>query len=126
MILGHLRIQFSILATSGPTIAALVTNRLAYGNYRAFRLNASWPRTLGASVIGMMLVLAAFIIFPAVATVDAGKLHWTALASLGVYNYSTLLGGPLFTLGLDDFRRESGQIRSDRTHSHARGFQYPG
>jgi membrane protease YdiL (CAAX protease family) len=96
MILGHLPIEFSIIASFGPTIAAVVTNRLAYGDYRAFQVNVSWPRTLVASVIGIALVLAAYVIFPALATVDPGKLHWSALASLGVYNYSTLLSGPLF------------------------------
>ena len=96
MILGHLPIEVSILASCGPTIAAVVTNRLACGNYRAVRLNVSWPRTIGAGTLGITLVLAAFVVFPAVATVDAGKLNWSALASLGVYNYSTLLGGPLF------------------------------
>ena len=38
----------------------------------------------------------AFVVLPAVATVDPRQLHWGALTSLSVYNYSTLLGGPLF------------------------------
>jgi len=96
MILAHVRIEFSILASCGPTIAAIVTNRLAYGNYRAFRFNVSWQRTLGASAIGVFLVVTAFVIFPATATVDPSKLKWSILASTSVYNYSTLLGGPLF------------------------------
>src|SRR5437868_506092 len=96
MILGHLRIEFSILASFGPTLAAVVTNRLADGNYRAFRVNVNWLRTAGASVLGVLLILTAFVILPATAIVDPGKLNWSILASTSVYNYSTLLGGPLF------------------------------
>jgi membrane protease YdiL (CAAX protease family) len=96
MILGHHRIEFTILASCGPTIAAIVTRRLAYGDYRVCRIHSGWLRTLGASLLGVGLVLAGFIILPAVAIVDAGKLNWSVLVSAGVYNYSTLLGGPLF------------------------------
>jgi hypothetical protein len=59
-------------------------------------VNVDWTRTRVGSTIGVALVLTAYVIFPAVATVDPGKLRWSPLASLGVYNYSTLLGGPLF------------------------------
>lgn len=95
MVFGHLRIEWSILASCGPTVAALVTNRLANGNQGAFRINCSWRRTAAAGAIGVPLVLIAFILLPALATVDAAKLNWRALISLGMYNYSTLLGGPL-------------------------------
>jgi membrane protease YdiL (CAAX protease family) len=96
MILAHARVEFTILATCGPTISAIITHRLAAGNYRAFRFHASWARTFGASGLGVLLILTAFVIFPATATVDASKLNWAALASTSVYNYSTLFGGPLF------------------------------
>jgi membrane protease YdiL (CAAX protease family) len=95
MILAHVRVEFAILASCGPTLAALATNRVAYGNYRAFRFNVNWPRTVGATALGVFLVLASVIVFPAVGVVDAGKLNWSALFALGTYNYSTLLGGPL-------------------------------
>jgi uncharacterized protein len=96
MIFMHLPIEFSILATLGPTIGAVAAQRLATGSYRAFRLNVSWPRTLGAAVLGVALVIVSFDILPALATVDARSLHWSALISFSVYNYSTLLGGPIF------------------------------
>ena len=96
MILGHLRIEFTILASLGPTLGALITSRLASGHWQACRFNVNWRRTLGASVLGAVLVLGSVVIFPAVATVDPGKLRWSALLSLSFYNYSTLLGGPLF------------------------------
>jgi membrane protease YdiL (CAAX protease family) len=96
MILAHARIEFSILATAGPLIAAVVTNRLDRGGYRAFRFNLEWRRTLLAAAAGVLLVVVSFVILPALAIADAGKLNWSVLASVGVYNYSTLLGGPLF------------------------------
>lgn len=36
------------------------------------------------------------MVFPALATVNARDLNWSAFVSLTAYNYSTLLGGPLF------------------------------
>jgi len=96
MILMHLRIEFIILATLGPTIGAVVTQRLAYGGYRPCRLNISWRRTLAAAGLGIALVVVSFVIFPSLATVNARDLRWSALVSPGSYNYSTLLGGPLF------------------------------
>jgi membrane protease YdiL (CAAX protease family) len=37
----------------------------------------------------------AYVVLPGITTADPRKLHWSILASVGVYNYSTLLGGPL-------------------------------
>lgn len=75
MLYWHLRIEFTILATLGPTLGALITSRLAFGHYRVCRFSVDWRRTLGASVLGVVLVLASEVIFPAIATVDAGKLR---------------------------------------------------
>lgn len=96
MIGWHLRIEFIILATLGPTLGALAAQRLTYGDRMAFRWNVSWSRTLTAALLGVGVVIASFVIIPAIATVDGRMLQWKALISLGVYNYSTLLGGPLF------------------------------
>ena len=96
MILGRHRIEYSILATGGPAIAAVVTNRLAHGDYRFCQIHGGWLRTPVASLLGVGLVVAGFVLIPALAVVDAGKLNWSILASTGIYNYSTLLGGPLF------------------------------
>jgi membrane protease YdiL (CAAX protease family) len=96
MILAHARIEFTILASLGPTVAAIVTDRLAHGSFRVFRFNVSWARTLAASVIGILLIMVAYTILPATAVVDSSKLNWSVLVSTSVYNYSTLLGGPLF------------------------------
>jgi membrane protease YdiL (CAAX protease family) len=96
MILMHLRIEFIILATLGPSIGAVVAQRLATGSYKPCRLNVSWRRTLVAAALGVPLVIASFVVFPALAVVNARDLHWSVFISLSTYNASTLLGGPLF------------------------------
>jgi membrane protease YdiL (CAAX protease family) len=85
----------------GPAGQLLTFFAVAFGytwtlGFRAFRFNASWPRTIGAAALGVALVLAFEIILPATAIADARKLHLGILVSPSVYNYSTLLGGPLF------------------------------
>ena len=96
MIAWHLRIEYSILASAGPLIAAIATHRMAGGRGPAFRINVDWRRTLLASISGVALVLASEIILPASAIADASKLGWSVFVSPASYNYSTLLGGPLF------------------------------
>lgn len=91
----HGPLQWTILATLGPTFGALVTQRLSGGNYRAFRFSPSWPRTGLALVIGILLVLLAYVVMPAVITTDPRKLNWSVLLSLAVYDYSSFLAGPL-------------------------------
>jgi membrane protease YdiL (CAAX protease family) len=84
-----------IVATFGPTVAALITHRITTGNWRAFRISATWRRTVGATAAGVALMVLAYVVLPGVITADPRKLHWSVLASVAVYNYSTLLGGPL-------------------------------
>jgi membrane protease YdiL (CAAX protease family) len=55
----------------------------------------TWPRTLLSAVIGVALIVFTYVVLPGLISADARKLHWSILASTGVYNYSTLLGGPL-------------------------------
>jgi uncharacterized protein len=95
MVLLRAPMQLTILASLGPTVAALITHRFAAGNYRAFHLWSTGPRTLFASVVGSALIVLAYVVFPAAITADPRKLNWSILTSLSVYNYSTLLGGPL-------------------------------
>lgn len=64
MIVLHLRIEFTILATMGPTIGAVVAQRLATGSYRPCRINVSWPRTLAAASLGVALVVVSFVMAP--------------------------------------------------------------
>ncbi|MGQ0736605.1 MAG: CPBP family intramembrane glutamic endopeptidase [Acidobacteriota bacterium] len=88
-------LEWTVVAAFGPTIAALVTHRVTTGNYRAFRLSTTWPRMLGATAVGVALMLLAYVVLPGVTTADPRTLHWSVLISPAVYNYSTLLGGPL-------------------------------
>jgi membrane protease YdiL (CAAX protease family) len=89
------RLEWIAVAALGPTIAALVTHRLTAGNYRAFRFYSTWRRTLGATAAGVALMIVAYVVLPGILTADPRRLHWSILTSLSVYNYSTLLGGPL-------------------------------
>ncbi len=87
--------QLTILGSFGPSLAALATHRLATGTYRAFRLHTNWTRMLVATVVGVALVIFAYVVLPGISTADPHKLKWSIMMSLSVYNYSTLLGGPL-------------------------------
>ncbi len=87
--------QFTILATFGPFLAALVTNYLATGDYRWFLTSTTWWRTLVGTAVGVALVILAYVVFPAITTAAPDQLNWRILISTGVYNYSTFLGGPL-------------------------------
>jgi membrane protease YdiL (CAAX protease family) len=87
--------QLTILGSFGPSVAALVTHRLATGSYRAFRFRTTWTRTLVTTVVGVALIILAYVVLPGISTADPHKLNWSILMSLGVYNYSTLFGGPL-------------------------------
>jgi len=95
IVVFHAPIEWTVLATFGPSIAALVTHRITTGSYRAFRIYTTWPRTFGATVMGIALMVLAYVILPGVTTADPRKLNWSILTSVAVYNYSTLLGGPL-------------------------------
>ena len=88
--------EWTILATMAPTVAVLVAQWTVAGNLRAVRLWTGWLRVFGASAIGVALIVLAFVVFPVVTTTDPRPLHWSILLSTSVFNYSTLLGGPLF------------------------------
>ena len=95
MVMLQGRLEWIAVAALGPTIAAVLTHRMATGNYRAFRFATTWPRTLGATAVGVALMILSYVVLPALATADPRTLNWSVLFSLAVYNYSTLLGGPL-------------------------------
>ncbi len=95
IILWHAPIQLIAAASFGPTVAALVTHRLSAGSFRAFSFHWTKPRTLVASIVGAAVVVLAYVVVPGSLLADPRALNWSVLASLAVYNYSTLLGGPL-------------------------------
>lgn len=90
--------QWTVVGTLGPLLAALLTQWLVSGNARAFSLVPALPSTLMGAAIGIAMVVLVYTIAPSLwlAKTGSGSLNWAALTSVGVFNYSTILGGPLF------------------------------
>src|SRR5437773_2853269 len=82
MVIFHAAPQWTILATLGPTAAAVVAHRVTAGGYRAFRIRAAWLPMLRATVVGVALIVLAYVVLPAVTTADPRKLHWGILTSV--------------------------------------------
>ncbi len=99
LIRADVPIEFSVLGASSPTIAALCTQWLLERNFRICHLYSSWKRLLLGSLMGLALIMFAFVILPGIvlAKVSPRMLHWSALLSPAVYgvNWSTFLGGPV-------------------------------
>jgi membrane protease YdiL (CAAX protease family) len=95
IVLLHAPLHWTVLGTFGPTLAAVATHRLATGGYRPFRLWSTVSRTLAGIGLGVALILLAYVVLPGMATADPTRLNWSILTSTAVYNYSTLLGGPV-------------------------------
>src|SRR5687767_14053763 len=74
MVIFHAPPQWIAVATFGPTAAALVTHRITTGSYRAFRIYTTWPRTLVAMVVGVALMMVAYVVLPGIMTADPRKL----------------------------------------------------
>lgn len=92
---GDIRPSLIVPATFGPTIAAIATHRLGSGGFGAFRLVSTWPRTVAGTVLGCVLTVVAYVVLPGLIAGDPRQLQWSVLASVRVYDASTLLGGPL-------------------------------
>jgi uncharacterized protein len=84
-----------VIATFGPSLAAIITHRITTGHFWPFPIGSSWRRVLFGTVIGFVLVVVTYVILPATIAAASGQLRWKFLLSVGVYNASTLLGGPL-------------------------------
>jgi uncharacterized protein len=90
--------QWMVLATFGPMIAALAVSRIATGSFKFWMesaVSANWIRQVSGIAAGVALVVIAYVVFPGILTADLTKLNWSILLSLQVFNYSTLLGGPV-------------------------------
>jgi membrane protease YdiL (CAAX protease family) len=95
MVVFRLPLWWTVVATLGPTLAALITHRLSTGSYSAFRIYTRWVPMIVASALGAGLIVLGYVVLPALVTADPSQLQWGILLSTSVYNYSTLLGGPL-------------------------------
>jgi membrane protease YdiL (CAAX protease family) len=98
MVLLHGPPQWMVLATFAPTIAALAVSRTATGSFKFWTSPASWTgwtRLVGGALAGAALVIIAYVVLPGIFTADPKRLNWSILLSLQVFNYSTLLGGPI-------------------------------
>lgn len=90
--------RWTVLATLGPTIAALAVSRVATGSYKfwiAVPGAINWLRQVSGAATGVVLVVIAYVVLPGILTAEPTKLNWSILLSLGVFNYSTLLSGPV-------------------------------
>jgi len=92
-------IEFIVVGASTPTIAALCTQWLLDRSFRICRLYSSWKRLLLGSLMGLALIMVAFVVLPGIvlAKVSPRALHWSVLLTPTVYgvNWSTFLGGPV-------------------------------
>jgi hypothetical protein len=70
IILWQAPIQLIAAASFGPTIAALISQRLTAGDYRAFPLNWMKRRTLVATVVGAFLIVLAYVVIPGLVLAD--------------------------------------------------------
>jgi membrane protease YdiL (CAAX protease family) len=86
---------FSI-GTFGPTIAALVSQRIFGGDWRAARLWGTWRGLLTGTAAGVGLIFAAALSAAFLMTRSGfDRWEWAALAQIGVVFPRNLLGGPL-------------------------------
>jgi membrane protease YdiL (CAAX protease family) len=81
----------------GPTAAALISHRIASGNWRAVRLWTSWRQLAGGIFVSSILILlACFGAAAAVTQNGLGLWNWGSLARILPLLGPNLLGGPMF------------------------------
>jgi len=85
------------VASFGPTLAALVAQRLRYGRLRGFRLWTSLRQMLTGTIAGMLCVLLARWVLSALGITRSGYTawNWTALLSFRYYFIFSLVAGPI-------------------------------
>lgn len=90
-------IEYVIVPTLGPTLAAVTTHWLIEGDFHVFSRPDSWQRLMFGAVVGPLLVAIAFAALPALLLVKGspGALNWSVFGSTALVNWSTFLGGPL-------------------------------
>jgi hypothetical protein len=83
-------LEFLELGACAPLLAALCTQRLAYGNFRICRLFSSWTTTLLAVLLGFGITLSSMVILPVLALLEGSprELHWSVLVTPAAYGLS--------------------------------------
>src|SRR6185312_183556 len=70
------------VASFGPTLAALIAQKLCYGRLRGFRLWTSLPQILTGTIAGMLCVLLARWVLSALGGTRSGYAAWNWAALL--------------------------------------------
>ncbi len=89
-------LYYAAVGTIGPTIAALVSQRICRGNWRAFRFWSSWRQMATGSLVGSIPLLLACFAAAAASTQSGYELwNWASLLRIPRLLLPNLLGGPL-------------------------------
>jgi membrane protease YdiL (CAAX protease family) len=86
-----------IPGTFGPTFAALATQRLYCGDWRAANVWTTWRSLLKGAIVGPGLIIFALTVVTCGTMAKGGPavLHWSAIAGLPMFILSSLRAGPL-------------------------------
>ena len=76
-------LEFLELGACAPLLAALCTQKLAYGDFRICRLFSSWIRTSLGVLLGFGLTLACLVLLPVFTLLQGSprELHWSVLVT---------------------------------------------
>jgi len=85
------------VASFGPTLAALIAQKLCYGRVRGFRLWTSLRQILTGTIVGMLCVLLARWLLAALGLTRSGYTawNWAALLNFRYYFIFSLVVGPI-------------------------------
>ena len=85
------------LASFGPTLAALIAQKVCYGQLRGFRFVTSLRQILIGTIVGMLCVLLARWLLSAIGLTRSGYTawNWAALLNFRYYFIFSLVAGPI-------------------------------
>ena len=85
------------VASFGPTLAALIAQKLCYGRLRGFRLWTTLRQILTGTIVGMLCVLLARWVLSALGLTRSGYTawNWAALLNFRYYFILSLVAGPI-------------------------------
>ncbi len=85
------------VASFGPTLAALIAQKLCYGRLRGFRFWTSLRQILTGTIAGMLCVLLARWVLSALGLTRSGYTawNWAALLNFRYYFILSLVAGPI-------------------------------